>query len=119
MPNVSGIDHAIGYAALANGSIEVKDAYSTDAKIQENDLVVLRDDLHFFPEYKAVFLYRLKLDPRAIDALESFRSDRRGENDLAQRRRRADQELRLRRLALLSSRRRLTNHAPPRTLPGI
>jgi osmoprotectant transport system substrate-binding protein/osmoprotectant transport system permease protein len=69
MPNVSGIDHAIGYAALANGSIDVKDAYSTDAKIRENDLIVLRDDLRFFPEYKAVFLYRLRLDPRAISAL--------------------------------------------------
>jgi len=69
MPNVSGIDHAIGYAALAQGSIDLKDAYSTDARIQENDLVVLRDDLRFFPEYKAVFLYRLKLDPRAISAL--------------------------------------------------
>jgi osmoprotectant transport system permease protein len=72
MPNVSGIDHAIGYAALANGSIDLKDAYSTDAKIQENDLVVLRDDLRFFPEYKAVFLYRLSLDPRAIGALNHF-----------------------------------------------
>ena len=49
MPNVSGIDHAIGYAALARGSIDLKDAYSTDAKIQENDLVVLRDDRAFFP----------------------------------------------------------------------
>ncbi|MGI8889619.1 MAG: glycine betaine ABC transporter substrate-binding protein [Chthoniobacterales bacterium] len=72
MPNVSGIDHAIGYAAVAQGSIEVKDAYSTDAKIQENDLTVLRDDLHFFPEYKAVFLYRLQLAPRAIEALDHF-----------------------------------------------
>ena len=72
MPNVSGIDHAIGYAALANGSIDVKDAYSTDAKIAENDLVVLRDNLHFFPEYKAVFLYRLSLDPRAVEALNHF-----------------------------------------------
>ncbi|MGB8342803.1 MAG: glycine betaine ABC transporter substrate-binding protein [Chthoniobacterales bacterium] len=72
MPNVSGIDHAIGYAALANGSIDVKDAYSTDAKIAENDLVVLRDDRHFFPEYKAVFLYRLSLDPRAVEALNHF-----------------------------------------------
>ena len=72
MPNVSGIDHAIGYAALAQGSIDLKDAYSTDAKIAENDLVVLRDDLHFFPEYKAVFLYRLELDPRAISALNRF-----------------------------------------------
>lgn len=72
MPNVSGIDHGIGYAALARGSIDIKDAYSTDAKIQENDLVVLRDDRHFFPEYKAVFLYRLKLDPRAVAALNHF-----------------------------------------------
>ena len=72
MPNVSGIDHAIGYAALARGEIDLKDAYSTDAKIEENDLVVLRDDLRFFPEYKAVFLYRLQLDPRAISALNHF-----------------------------------------------
>src|SRR5207302_10718634 len=31
--SVIGIDHALGYAALQNGSIDVKDAYSTDAKI--------------------------------------------------------------------------------------
>src|SRR5213595_2541902 len=35
--NVIGIDHALGYAALVKGSIYVKDAYSTDAKIAEND----------------------------------------------------------------------------------
>jgi osmoprotectant transport system permease protein len=72
MPNVSGIDHALGYAALAHGSIDLKDAYSTDSKIQENDLVVLRDDFRFFPEYKAVFLYRLTLDPRAVSALNQI-----------------------------------------------
>ncbi len=75
MPNVSGIDHAIGYAALAKGSIDLKDAYSTDAKIQENDLVVLRDDRHFFPEYKAVYLYRTGLDPRAVQALNRIKID--------------------------------------------
>ncbi|HEY1583565.1 MAG TPA: glycine betaine ABC transporter substrate-binding protein, partial [Chthoniobacterales bacterium] len=73
MPNVRGIDHALGYAALTNGSIDLKDAYSTDAKIQENDLAVLRDDRHFFPEYKAVFLYRLDLVPRAIEALNHLK----------------------------------------------
>src|SRR5207253_6949180 len=52
--NVIGIDHALGYSALANGSIEVKDAYSTDAKIEQNDLIALEDDLHFFPKYEAV-----------------------------------------------------------------
>src|SRR5262249_41965487 len=72
MPNVLGIDHALGYAALAHGSIELKDAYSTDAKIPENDLLVLRDDLRFFPEYKAVYLYRLNLDPRAVAALNQI-----------------------------------------------
>ncbi len=67
--SVIGIDHALGYAALANGSIDVKDAYSTDAKIEENDLVVLEDDLRFFPKYEAVFLFRSSMSPDAISAL--------------------------------------------------
>jgi osmoprotectant transport system substrate-binding protein/osmoprotectant transport system permease protein len=67
--SVIGIDHSLGYAALANGSIDVKDAYSTDAKIEENDLVVLEDDLHFFPKYEAVFLFRSSMSPSAISAL--------------------------------------------------
>jgi osmoprotectant transport system permease protein len=71
-PNVVGIDHGLGYEALRNGSIEVKDAYSTDAKIGENDLVALEDDLQFFPQYKAVFLYRLTLPAKAVDALRGL-----------------------------------------------
>jgi osmoprotectant transport system permease protein len=67
--SVIGIDHALGYAALANGSIDVKDAYSTDAKIEQNDLVVLEDDLQFFPKYEAVFLFRSSMPPDAINAL--------------------------------------------------
>lgn len=67
--SVAGIDHALGYAALANGTIDVKDAYSTDAKIEDNDLVVLEDDLEFFPKYEAVFLFRLSTRPDAIEAL--------------------------------------------------
>ena len=70
--DVRGIDHALGYAALANGSIDVKDAYSTDAKIAQNDLVALDDDLHFFPQYKAVFLYRMALPSKAIAALRTL-----------------------------------------------
>jgi osmoprotectant transport system permease protein len=72
MHNVRGIDHALGYAAIAAGSIDVKDAYSTDAKIAENDLIVLDDDLNYFPQYKAVFLYRLDIDSRAVAALEKL-----------------------------------------------
>ena len=72
MHNVRGIDHALGYAAIATGSIDVKDAYSTDAKIAENNLIVLDDDLNYFPQYKAVFLYRLDMDSRAVAELEKL-----------------------------------------------
>jgi osmoprotectant transport system permease protein len=74
-PNVVGIDHGLGYEALRNGSIDVKDAYSTDAKIGENDLVVLEDDLQFFPQYKAVFLYRLSLPEKAIAVLRGIEGE--------------------------------------------
>ena len=67
--SIIGIDHALGYSALANGSIAVKDAYSTDAKIEQNDLFVLEDDLHFFPKYEAVFLFRWSTPADAIAAL--------------------------------------------------
>ena len=70
--DVRGIDHALGYAALATGEIDVKDAYSTDAKIAENDLFVLADDLNFFPRYEAVFLYRLSLDDRRTTFLKTL-----------------------------------------------
>jgi osmoprotectant transport system permease protein len=70
--NAVGIDHAIGYAALKNGSIDVKDAYSTDAKIAQNDLTVLRDDLRFFPQYQAVLLFRSSLSEATISALRKL-----------------------------------------------
>jgi osmoprotectant transport system permease protein len=70
LSNVRGLDHALGYQALLNGEIDVKDAYTTDAKIEEDDLVVLTDDLNFFPRYQAVFLFRLDTPPRAINTLQ-------------------------------------------------
>jgi osmoprotectant transport system permease protein len=70
--SVIGIDHALGYAALQNGSIDVKDAYSTDAKIAEYDLVVLEDDFGFFPKYEAVFLFRTSMRNDAISALRKL-----------------------------------------------
>ena len=70
--NLTGIDHAIGYDALRNGQIDVKDAYSTDAKIAQYDLAVLEDDQNFFPRYDAVFLYRLSMNEKAIAALRGL-----------------------------------------------
>jgi osmoprotectant transport system permease protein len=70
--SVIGIDHALGYSALKSNSIDVKDAYSTDAKIAEYDLVTLEDDLQFFPRYDAVFLFRFALPAEAIGALRKL-----------------------------------------------
>ncbi len=58
--------------ALQNGSIDVKDAYSTDAKIAEYDLVVLEDNLGFFPKYEAVFLFRTSMRKDAVAALRKL-----------------------------------------------
>lgn len=65
-----GIEHGLAYAALAANQIDLTDAYSTDAGIAKFDLVVLQDDQHFFPEYKAVYLYRLSLPAGAVAALK-------------------------------------------------
>jgi len=70
--NVSGIDHALGYQALTSGSTDVKDAYSTDAKIADLNLMTLEDDRRFFPRYDAVFLFRLALPAQAISALRKL-----------------------------------------------
>jgi osmoprotectant transport system permease protein len=69
---VLGIEHALGYAALASGEIDVKDAYSTDAKIAQNNLLVLRDDWQFFPKYKAVFLIRKTAPAQAAATLNKL-----------------------------------------------
>jgi osmoprotectant transport system permease protein len=60
------------YAALATGSIDLKDAYSTDAKIAETTSSSSMMILIFFPQYKAVFLYRLDMESRAVAALEKL-----------------------------------------------
>lgn len=72
LPDVQGIDHGIAYAALSSGALDVTDAYSTDAQIGQFNLEVLKDDLGFFPQYKAVYLYRLSLPQKAVQVLNSF-----------------------------------------------
>jgi osmoprotectant transport system permease protein len=72
LKDVRSIDHSLGYAALYAGQVDVKDCYTTDAEIKKYDLVVLQDDLHFLPLYRAVFLYRLDMPAGAIKAIDSL-----------------------------------------------
>jgi osmoprotectant transport system permease protein len=67
--DVRGLDHDLAYRALASGSIQATDLYTTDPQIKHYRLRVLEDDLHHFPPYDAVLLYRADLDPRAVAAL--------------------------------------------------
>ena len=60
-----GMDHDLAYRALASGAVDAIDLYSTDAEIAYYHLRVLKDDLHYFPRYEAVYLYRLDLEQRA------------------------------------------------------
>jgi osmoprotectant transport system permease protein len=68
--DLRGLDHDLAYRALASGSIQATDLYTTDPQIKHYRLRVLEDDLHHFPPYDAVLLYRADLDPRAVTALE-------------------------------------------------
>ena len=62
--DVRGLDHELAYRGLRSGSLDVVDLYSTDPEIEAEDLVVLEDDLHHFPEYRAVLLLRADLERR-------------------------------------------------------
>ncbi|HVN82606.1 MAG TPA: glycine betaine ABC transporter substrate-binding protein [Terriglobia bacterium] len=70
--NVFGMDHDLAYRGLASGSIHVTDLYSTDAEIDYYGLQTLEDDLHFFPVYTAVVLYRGDLEERAPNVVAAL-----------------------------------------------
>jgi osmoprotectant transport system permease protein len=63
--DVGGLDHDLALRALAEGSIDATDLYSTDAEIAYYGFRVLADDLAYFPRYDAVILYRDELEQRA------------------------------------------------------
>ena len=67
--DVRGMDHDLAYRALAAGSIDVTDLYSTDAEIAYYDLLALQDDRHYFPDYDAVFLCRADVAREVREAL--------------------------------------------------
>ena len=73
--DVRGIDHDLAYTALRSGALDAKELYATDAKIESMGLIVLEDDLAFFPPYNAVWVYRADLPerlPQAMRAIESL-----------------------------------------------
>lgn len=72
---VRGLDHDLAYRGMDAGNIDVIDLYSTDAEIDYYDLNVLEDDLNFFPEYEAVFLYRSDLGDEVVQSITRFEGE--------------------------------------------
>jgi osmoprotectant transport system permease protein len=82
--DVRSLLQAVKYQALASGSVDVIDGYSTDGLIARYDLVVLQDDRRFFPPYEAAALVSGHLyrdQPAAIAALSQL-SGRIGEQQM-------------------------------------
>ncbi|HMM67415.1 MAG TPA: glycine betaine ABC transporter substrate-binding protein [Dokdonella sp.] len=69
-----GLDHDLAYRGLASDALDLTDLYSTDAEIPYHGLVVLADDLHYFPSYEAVYLYRKDLVERAPQWVEALQA---------------------------------------------
>ena len=58
LDDVRVMEHSLTYGALVQGEVDIIDIYSTDGKLERLDLVVLDDDLDFFPAYEAVLVVR-------------------------------------------------------------
>jgi osmoprotectant transport system permease protein len=71
----TGLKHDLAYRALASGGLDVIDLYNTDPEIRYYAIRTLEDDLGYFPEYHAMFLYRADLAekfPEAVAALHAL-----------------------------------------------
>ena len=69
---VSALAPAVKYQALAQGAVDIIDAYSTDGLLERFPLTVLEDDRRFFPPYDAAAVVRGALQrthPEAVAAL--------------------------------------------------
>lgn len=75
-----GIEHSLAYEAINSDKVDVIAVYTTDGQIAQSDLVILDDDLGFFPVYLAAYLTRQDVDPaakRILQTLSGRISDRR------------------------------------------
>ena len=67
----AGLDHGLAYEALKQGTVDLIDVYTTDAKIGRYGLQVLIDDRGFFPAYDAVLLLRAEVPAAAVQVLQA------------------------------------------------
>lgn len=67
-----GIEHGLSYGAINGGEIDLTAAYSTDGEVLRSGLVLLEDDLNYFPRYLAGYLANDLLPADATDVLQTL-----------------------------------------------
>ena len=70
-----GIEHGLAYQAIADGAIDVTDAYSTDGELQRYQLRILQDDLGYFPEYRAATLVQTSASQQLRQSFQQVAAD--------------------------------------------
>lgn len=68
-------DIGLKYKALESGNVDVVVSFGTDGKILEDNLVLLKDDKHFWPEYHVAPVVRqrvLAIHPRIASTLNAL-----------------------------------------------
>lgn len=68
--SVRGIEHGLSYEAINAGEIDLTAAYSSDGEVLRSGLVLLDDDLGYFPHYLAAFFANEELSPAATETLQ-------------------------------------------------
>jgi osmoprotectant transport system permease protein len=58
IPHYRTMEHGLAYAALAEGSVDLIDVWTTDGKLNELNLRILKDDKAFWPPYHAAPVIR-------------------------------------------------------------
>ncbi|PKM96352.1 MAG: glycine/betaine ABC transporter substrate-binding protein [Firmicutes bacterium HGW-Firmicutes-1] len=69
----SSIDIGLKYAAMDSGNIDVTMVYSTDGLNKKSNLLILKDDLSFFPQYYGSFLTRTTLFDEFADTAPNLK----------------------------------------------
>ena len=73
--NAIPLQGALRYTALMNDEIQVTSAFSTDGMLMRYELVVLEDDMNFFPPYHAVVVIReetAKKYPKLVEEMNKL-----------------------------------------------
>lgn len=72
--DIVGLDPGLMYSAIDNEDVDVITAFATDARIESMDLMLLEDDLAFYPPYYAAPIVRQELLEQAPDVREILNS---------------------------------------------